>query len=91
MWMPIMVFFYMVFEHSVVNMFLFPAGLMLHAPFSILRLLHLERDPDRAGQPRRRPRLHRADAVRHPRDDGAEAHDGAGRRREPSAGGVNLL
>jgi formate transporter len=36
MWMPILVFFYMVFEHSVVNMFLFPAGLMLHAPFSIL-------------------------------------------------------
>lgn len=35
MWMPIMVFFYMVFEHSVVNMFLFPSGLMLHAPFSI--------------------------------------------------------
>jgi formate/nitrite transporter FocA (FNT family) len=35
MWMPIMLFFYMVFEHSVVNMFLFPAGLMLHAPFSI--------------------------------------------------------
>src|SRR5580658_3644068 len=26
----------MVIEHSVVNMFLFPAGLMLHAPFSIL-------------------------------------------------------
>jgi formate/nitrite transporter FocA (FNT family) len=36
MWMPILVFFYMVFEHSVVNMFLFPAGLMLHAPFSIM-------------------------------------------------------
>src|SRR3954470_2511587 len=36
MWMPILVFFYMVFEHSVVNMFLFPAGLMLHAKFSIL-------------------------------------------------------
>jgi len=35
MWMPILVFFYMVFEHSVVNMFLFPSGLMLHAPFSI--------------------------------------------------------
>src|SRR4029078_8211219 len=32
---PILVFFYMVFEHSVVNMFLFPSGLMLHAPFSI--------------------------------------------------------
>jgi len=36
MWMPILVFFYMVFEHSVVNMFLFPAALMLHAPFSIM-------------------------------------------------------
>ncbi len=35
MWMPIMVFFYMGFEHSVVNMFLFPSGLMLGAKFSI--------------------------------------------------------
>ena len=35
MWMPIMVFFYMGFEHSVVNMFLFPSGLMMHANFSI--------------------------------------------------------
>jgi formate/nitrite transporter FocA (FNT family) len=33
--LPILVFFYMVFEHSVVNMFLFPSGLMLHAKFSI--------------------------------------------------------
>src|SRR3954471_17587828 len=33
MWMPIMVFFYMVFEHSIVNMFLFPAGLLLGAQF----------------------------------------------------------
>jgi formate transporter len=39
MWMPITVFFYMVFEHSVVNMFLFPAGLMLSAPFSIMDYL----------------------------------------------------
>lgn len=35
MWMPIMVFFYMGFEHSVVNMFLFPSGLMLGGKFSI--------------------------------------------------------
>ena len=27
MWMPIMVFFYMTFEHSVANMFLFPSDL----------------------------------------------------------------
>lgn len=39
MWMPIMLFFYMVFEHSVVNMFLFPSGLMLHAKFSIMDYL----------------------------------------------------
>ena len=36
MWMPIMVFFYMVFEHSIVNMFLFPSGLFLGAKFSWL-------------------------------------------------------
>ncbi|MFD6444065.1 formate/nitrite transporter family protein [Promicromonospora sp. NPDC060204] len=35
MWMPIMVFFYMGFEHSVVNMFLFPIGLMLGGNFTI--------------------------------------------------------
>jgi formate/nitrite transporter len=35
MWMPIMVFFYMTFEHSVVNMFLFPSGLILGGNFSI--------------------------------------------------------
>jgi formate/nitrite transporter len=36
MWMPIMVFFGMGFEHSVVNMFLFPAGLMLGGKFTIM-------------------------------------------------------
>jgi formate transporter len=36
MWMPIMLFFYMVFEHSVVNMFLFPFGLILGGNFSVL-------------------------------------------------------
>jgi len=35
MWMPIMLFFFMGFEHSVVNMFLFPSGLILGAEFSI--------------------------------------------------------
>ena len=36
MWMPVMVFFYMGFEHSVVNMFLFPSGLMLGGKFTLL-------------------------------------------------------
>lgn len=35
MWMPIMLFFYMGFEHSVVNMYLFPSGLMLGGNFSL--------------------------------------------------------
>ena len=35
MWMPIMLFFYMGFEHSIVNMFLFPSGLMLGGDFSV--------------------------------------------------------
>ena len=36
MWMPIMVFFAMTFEHSVVNMFLFPSGLLMGGKFSIM-------------------------------------------------------
>ena len=36
MWMPIMVFFYMTFEHSVVNMFLFPSGLIMGGDFSVM-------------------------------------------------------
>ena len=36
MWMPIMVFFYMGFEHSIVNMYLFPSGLMLGGQFTLL-------------------------------------------------------
>ncbi|HZH09033.1 MAG TPA: formate/nitrite transporter family protein [Microvirga sp.] len=39
MWMPIMLFFYMGFEHSVVNMFLFPSGLLLGGNFSIMDYL----------------------------------------------------
>ncbi|WP_102223059.1 formate/nitrite transporter family protein [Acidimangrovimonas sediminis] len=34
MWMPILVFFYLGFEHSVVNMFLFPSGIILGANFT---------------------------------------------------------
>ena len=34
MWMPILVFFYMGFEHSVVNMFLFPSGILLGGSFT---------------------------------------------------------
>jgi formate/nitrite transporter len=36
MWMPIMLFFAMVFEHSVVNMFLFPSALLMGGKFSVM-------------------------------------------------------
>jgi len=39
MWMPIMVFFFMTFEHSIVNMFLFPSALMMGGSFSIMDYL----------------------------------------------------
>jgi len=39
MWMPIMLFFAMAFEHSVVNMFLFPSGLMLGGDFTLMDYL----------------------------------------------------
>ena len=39
MWMPIMLFFAMTFEHSIVNMFLFPSGLLLGAKFSLMDYL----------------------------------------------------
>ncbi len=36
MWMPILVFFYLGFEHSIVNMFLFPSGLLLGGDFTVM-------------------------------------------------------
>lgn len=39
MWLPIMLFFYMGFEHSIVNMFLFPSGLLLGAEFTVMDYL----------------------------------------------------
>src|SRR5260370_9276160 len=35
MWLPIMTFFALGFEHSVVNMFVIPSGMMLGAPISL--------------------------------------------------------
>lgn len=36
MWMPITLFFYMGFEHSIVNMYLFPSGLLLGGKFTLM-------------------------------------------------------
>ncbi|TCS41039.1 formate/nitrite transporter family protein [Reinekea marinisedimentorum] len=40
MWLPIFIFFALVFEHTVVNMFLFPLGIMLGADFGIATWLN---------------------------------------------------
>ncbi|MDH5325619.1 MAG: formate/nitrite transporter family protein [Gammaproteobacteria bacterium] len=37
MWMPIMLFFFMGFEHSVVNMFLFPSAMIMGGDFSVMQ------------------------------------------------------
>jgi len=39
MWMPIMLFFYMGFEHSIVNMFLFPFSMILGGDFTVMDYL----------------------------------------------------
>ncbi len=49
MWMPITVFFFMTFEHSVVNMFLFPSALLMGGHFSILDYLVWNEIPTLAG------------------------------------------
>lgn len=39
MWLPIMTFFALGFEHSVVNMYILPSGMMLGAPISVKQVL----------------------------------------------------
>ena len=36
MWMPVMLFFFMGFEHSIVNMFLFPFSMIMGGEFTIV-------------------------------------------------------
>ncbi len=49
MWMPIFLFFYMGFEHSVVNMFLFPFALIMGGDFSIMDYLVCNEIPTALG------------------------------------------
>ncbi|MCK5924554.1 MAG: formate/nitrite transporter family protein, partial [Methylococcales bacterium] len=39
MWMPIMLFFFMGFEHSIVNMFLFPFSMIMGGNFTLVDYL----------------------------------------------------
>jgi len=49
MWMPIMLFFAMGFEHSVVNMFLFPSGIIMGGEFSFMDYIVWNEIPTVAG------------------------------------------
>jgi len=49
MWMPILIFFYMGFEHSIVNMFLFPAGILLGGQFTWMDYLLWNESPTVVG------------------------------------------
>jgi formate transporter len=49
MWMPIMLFFAMTFEHSIVNMFLFPVGLLLGGNFTVVDYLFWNEIPTVVG------------------------------------------
>jgi len=39
MWMPVMLFFFMGFEHSIVNMFLFPFSMIMGGDFTFMQYL----------------------------------------------------
>jgi hypothetical protein len=81
MWMPIMLFFFMTFEHSIVNMFLFPSGLLLGGKFTWWDYIFWNEIPTVIGNLVGGPRLHRADAVRDPRQNGPSRNASAVRLR----------
>ena len=58
-WLPILTFFAQGFEHSVVNMFLIPTGMMMGGKSHRGRLVDLEPNTGHAWQPRRWHALHR--------------------------------
>lgn len=49
MWMPIMLFFYMGFEHSIVNMFLFPFSMIMGGDFTFMQYIVWNELPTVAG------------------------------------------
>ena len=79
-WMPILVFFYLGFEHSIVNMFLFPSGLLLGGNFTSADYIFWNELPTVVGKPGRRPDLRGRDALLDALQDPALA---PGYAREP--------
>ena len=87
MWMPIMVFFCMAFEHSIVNMFLFPSALLMGGNFSIMDYLIWNEIPTVIGNLVGGLSFTGLDALCHARQNGTEARSGSGplRYAEPDS------
>ena len=64
-YMPVFIFFAQGFEHSVVNMFIIPTGMMMGAKVTVARVVDLESDSGDARQSRRRLRLYGPGALSH--------------------------
>ena len=58
-YMPVFIFFAQGFEHSVVNMFIIPTGMMMGAKITVARVVAVEPDSGHARQSGRRLHLHR--------------------------------
>jgi formate/nitrite transporter len=86
-WMPIFIFFAQGFEHSVVNMFIIPTGMMMGAKGHRRRLVAVESDSGDARQSCRRLHLHRTRALRH-LQAATGAHQSAGANADRRTGRI---
>jgi hypothetical protein len=89
MWLPIMTFFALGFEHSVVNMFLIPSGMIFGAPISVGQFLLWNLLPVSIVHRRRSPcdiplSLYVANHARIPTHDGSNQSGSAVRPRSHS-------
>ena len=83
-YMPIFIFFAQGFEHSVVNMFVIPTGMMMGAKITIGAMVAVESNSGHARQSGRRLHLHRPRALHHPQ--AARCRAGAAHGADASAG-----
>ena len=79
-YMPVFIFFAQGFEHSVVNMFIIPTGMMMGAKVTRRRMVAVESNSGHARQSGRRLRVHRPRALPDPQ---------APRRRASAAAGAD--
>ena len=64
-YMPVFIFFAQGFEHTVVNMFIIPTGMMMGAKITVARVVAVESDSGHARQSGRRFHFHRLGDLHH--------------------------